>query len=302
MGMLATELRRMWSRRLVKLLGASVVLALLAGATIGFFNSSRDTASALQETRAQRRRAIQECESGGFQFPRQNRRGFDLEKACRRAVGTHQAPDPGLDYRQMQEVLLAISPPLAILCLLLGASFVGAEWQKETITTTLTWEPRRARLLAAKFAAVALAGFAFSVVMGLVLAASLWPVAALRGSTSDLDAAWLRSASGIGLRMALLGGLTAVVGCAIATVARNTTAALGVAFLYFAVLEGVIRGFRPGWQPWLLGDNAAQFVSGEPVGPAMASQTTLDVTVVLVVYAAVLMAIAMIFFKRRDVT
>jgi len=28
----------------------------------------------------------------------------------------------------------------------------------------------------------------------------------------------------------------------------------------------------------------------------------LDVTVVLVVYAAVLMAIAMIFFKRRDVT
>jgi len=32
----------------------------------------------------------------------------------------------------------------------IGASSIGAEWQARSITTLLTWEPRRARVLAAK--------------------------------------------------------------------------------------------------------------------------------------------------------
>jgi hypothetical protein len=102
--------------------------------------------------------------------------------------------------------------------------------------------------------------------------------------------------------VAAVGSLTAVAGSAIATVGRNTTAAVGVAFVYFAVLEGLIRGFRPMWQPWLLGDNAVQFLSNQPVGPAMSDKTMPDVALTLVLYAAAFVAIATLFFTRRDVT
>jgi hypothetical protein len=68
------------------------------------------------------------------------------------------------------------------------------------------------------------------------------------------------------------------------------------------VLEGLIRGFRPNWQPWLLGDNAAQFISAQPVGQAMASKSTVEVAITLLLYALAFVAIATVFFRSRDVT
>lgn len=300
--LLGNELRRMWSRRLLKLLGVMVLLVVVAGATIAFFHSSRDVAAARQRVQAQRQQELDACRRGDFHIPGQNRPGFDLDKACKRFIPKFAVTDPRWHYVQLRDVVLGTSPPLGILCLLLGASFIGAEWQRGTVTTELTWEPRRIRLLACKLVAVAIVGFCFTVAAEAMLAAALWPVAAFRGSVSGLDAAWVREVAGVALRAAAVGGLTAVVGCAIATVGRNTTAALGAAFVYFAVLEGFIRGFRPKWQPWLLGDNAAQFISNQTVGPAMADRTTLDVAVTLLLYALAFTAIAMLFFNRRDVT
>ena len=46
-----------------------------------------------------------------------------------------------------------------------------------------------------------------------------------------------------------------------AAVGRHTAAALGAVFIYTAVLEGLVRGFRPQWTPWLLGDNIVAFIS-----------------------------------------
>jgi len=122
------------------------------------------------------------------------------------------------------------------------------------------------------------------------------------GSTAGVDGAWARETAGLSVRIAAVGSLTAVMGCAIATVGRNTTAALAAAFVYFAVVEGLIRGFRPKWQPWLLGDNAGQFISGQPVGGAMADKSTFDVALALLLYAAVFVVVATGFFKTRDVT
>jgi ABC-type transport system involved in multi-copper enzyme maturation permease subunit len=297
-----TEIRRMRSRRLLGGLGAIVLLAIAVSASIAFFNSSRDTAAAARAARAERRDALAACERGEFHLPGQDQEGFDRAAACRKVVGRFEAPDPRWSYATLPEVLLGVSPLLGILSLVLGASFIGAEWQKGTMTTSLTWEPRRVRLLVAKLGAAALVCFGFALVTQVVLAGALWPVAALRGSTSGLDGTWAREVAGVALRVAVIGSLTAVAGGAIATVGRNTTAALGIAFVYFAVVEGLIRGFRPRWQPWLLGDNAAQFVSNQAAGPAMATKTTLEVAVVLLAYAALLVTAAAVFFTRRDVT
>ena len=301
-GMLAAELHRMWSRRLLRLLGVLALAVVLLGATITFFQSSRNAGALRRQAEAARQRDLAACERGEFNLPGQNREGFNLERACERVIGEYEVPDPRWHYVSLQGVLLGTSPLLAILCLLLGASFVGAEWQKGTITTTLTWEPRRVRLLATKLAAMAIVGMVFVFVMHLFLAAVMAVVALVAGSTAGVDGVWARETAGLSVRIAAVGSLTAVMGCAIATVGRNTTAALAAAFVYFAVVEGLIRGFRPKWQPWLLGDNAGQFISGQAAGEAMADKTTADVTLTLLLYAAVFMTLATIFFNRRDVT
>ena len=35
------------------------------------------------------------------------------------------------------------------------------------------------------------------------------------------------------------------------------------AFVYLAIVEGILRGFWQGWRAWLLGDNATMFVLGQ---------------------------------------
>lgn len=204
-------------------------------------------------------------------------------------------------YSELEDILLGISPPLSIICLVIGASGMGAEWQKGTVSTLLTWEPRRARLLGARFIAVATVLFLFSVFIQAFFAAVLWPVASMRGDTLGLDPAWLSSLASMVLRISTVGALTGIVGCSIATIGRHTAAALGVAFVYFAVVESLLRGLRPHWHPWLLGDNTAQFLSGTPISEQMAAKSTLDVLLVLAAYAALFITVAIVFFKTRDV-
>jgi ABC-type transport system involved in multi-copper enzyme maturation permease subunit len=297
--LLRTEVRRLWSRRLLKGLGSLVVLAVAAGAAITFLNSSRDLGATSRQMLAQRRDMIASCMRGDLEVPAQPNGRSNRRAACKRYIGDGAVGDPRWHYTKLRDVVLGASPILGILSLLLGASFVGAEWQRGTITTALTWEPRRIRLLVTKFAAVALVGVAFVVFSEAVLAGALWPVATSRGSTAGVTAGWIRSLVDTSLRVAAVGGLTAIVGCALATVGRNTTAALGVAFVYFAVLEGIIRGFRPGWRTWLLGDNAAQFIAGTTDQGLAKSDA--EVVATLLLYAVALVAIATAFFKGRDV-
>ena len=299
---LVAELHRMWSRRLLKVLGALVMVAMVVGAGITFVQSNRDAGALRRQAELEQRRTIQSCVRGDFDPPGRNRNGASRQSRCERFIGEDAVPDPRFQYVDLQAIILGTSPLLAILSLLLGASFVGAEWQKGTITTALTWEPRRVRLLATKFTAIALVGVAFVVLMHLFLAAVMGMVAVLAGDTEGVNGTWARETAGFSVRVAAVGGLTAVVGCAIATVGRNTTAALGVAFVYFGVLEGLIRGFRPKWQPWLLGDNAIQFISGQPGGGPIADKTTTAVALTLLLYAAVFITVAAVFFNRRDVT
>ena len=55
----------------------------------------------------------------------------------------------------------------------------------------------------------------------------------------------------------LLTVLVALLGFGLTNLIRNTGAALGVGFVYFAIVETAVRALRPAWQPWLLSTNAA---------------------------------------------
>ena len=88
---------------------------------------------------------------------------------------------------------------------------------------------------------------------------------------------------------------------ALATLGRNTAFALGAVFAWIAVIEGLIRGLRPGWAQYLWGENIATVVEWAQMkdveftrGPVLALGT-------IVVYTAVLVAAATIAFQRRDI-
>jgi ABC-type bacteriocin/lantibiotic exporter with double-glycine peptidase domain len=75
-------------------------------------------------------------------------------------------------------------------------------------------------------------------------------------------------------------------------------------FVYMAVIESLVRGFRPALSRFMLGDNIASFVSGTPI--ELNTRVPMAVTpgrggVVMLVYALVLTAVALVMLRTRDV-
>ena len=109
-------------------------------------------------------------------------------------------------------------------------------------------------------------------------------------------------------RVGFLSGVGAVVGFSIATVGRNTAAAVGAGFAYLAVLENLIRAWMPNLSKFLLGDNAGVFVTGESgqlscgfdAVSCELQHSTLDAAGILLMYALGLFLLAFAFFRRRD--
>jgi hypothetical protein len=125
------------------------------------------------------------------------------------------------------------------------------------------------------------------------------PSSATRGATEGTDASLVRSLVALDVRVVALSMFGAVLGLALATVTRNTGAALGISFVYLAIVEGLIRGLRPGWTAWLLGDNGSIFLIGRD-NPELA-RSVWSATLVLVVWSAAFVSVATATFLARDV-
>src|SRR3954454_11720609 len=117
-------------------------------------------------------------------------------------------------------ILLITVMPLVVGALLGGASVAGAEWRAGTVTTVLSWEPRRLRLHAARtascFAIAAVIGFVLQVVF---FAAAL-PAVIAHGSTAGTDWHWWLTLVAAMARIALLTGAVALLGVSMATIGR----------------------------------------------------------------------------------
>ena len=219
-------------------------------------------------------------------------------------VAIRSRPEVGADPRfpltMLPDILKGTSIPLIIAGWLLGASFIGADWRAGSITTLLTWEPRRARVIVAKVLACAVSVFVLAMALQAVLGGILSLDAVFRGTTEGVDASWWRETGGVALRAATLTSVSSVVGFAVASIGRNTAAALGAGFAYIAVVENLVRGLRPGWQRWLFTDNAAVFITGDNVSFTF-QRTMLQALALLAVYAAALFTVSVVMFRSRDV-
>jgi ABC-type transport system involved in multi-copper enzyme maturation permease subunit len=205
------------------------------------------------------------------------------------------------DLVGLPDVLMGASLVLVSVAWILGASSIGADWHAGHVTTILTWEPRRGRVMLAKIAATLTSVFVLSLVIQALLGAALAVAAAGAGSTAGADAAWLMESAGVALRVALLSTIFAGFGFGLASAGRNTAVALGVGFGYLVIVENLVRGLRPQWTPWLLTDNAGLFIVDSPIDFPLLARSTVGAGLYLAAVGAVLLLLASGLFRTRDV-
>jgi len=182
-----------------------------------------------------------------------------------------------------------------------GASVAGAEWKAGTIVTVLTWEPRRVRVHAARTAAAAVCAAVLAFALQLVLEAALLPAVLVNGTTAGVDGGWFVSVAGLMARISLVTALAAAVGVGLATLGRNTAAALAVAWGWMVIGENAIRAYKPSLGEHLLGNNAGAVLTWDTISGADFRRGPGAALATLVLYAAVVVAVAAWRFHRQDV-
>lgn len=321
MRLIGIEIRRGLARRSTRVL-VVIALGFIAFTGVLVFLSSRagvNTAADLADAARDRNDYINECVgSNGFGGELHLPPGQDLREACERTTGSVESylQDrrfkltelwPNEDQRQQQHdgdeggVLGVTAIFLVIGALMAAATFIGADWRFGTIATLLAWEPRRLRVFFAKAAAVAVVSLVIGVLLQSLVGLALLPSALWRGTTEGADSEWLGGVAGAVLRSAALGAGAALVGYAVAMIGRNTAAALGVAFGYVAIVEALIRGLKPQWQRWLIGDNSTVILFGKQIRDASFERTLMEATAIMVAYLALVLGAAALTFARRDV-
>lgn len=180
--LLRAELRRLSHRRLVMVLSALAVVAVIGCMAIAFFAHSQDVvgarADAIANAKSDRAVCLQEnlaepgpanpstaspddpgnANPGGPDGPVDP--GTAEEMCGPEITDLNQGgyfrdprflPDPGL---AMTSVVVGVGG--ALLAALIGATGVGADWSSRAMITLLTWEPRRLRLLGTRYVAIAM--------------------------------------------------------------------------------------------------------------------------------------------------
>ncbi len=212
--LLLVEFRRFFARDIVRLFGLILIGGIVL-ITIGSFLSSvpmapGQAAEADREIRASRTNMedqVRQCrKSQASSIPMQQvdaleqqgaspelverlRRDAERERTRRECLAQLQAGGNGrLVFARAygSSIQLAIFP-MALMSLAIGASLAGAEWTTGTVTTQLTWEPRRLRLFAVKVLAAALGILAAFVVVEGLIALSLMPGTLARGTFAGVD-------------------------------------------------------------------------------------------------------------------
>jgi ABC-2 type transport system permease protein len=300
--LLASELLRFRSRRLVVIMLGGVLGATGIGVVIAAWRSTPPTEEARAAAQAEVEQSFRLCMDD---FADEEVEG-SLEGFCREYAGnaTHYMPSH-LALLDLPQILEGISSITSILGLVVGASFVAASWQTGTISTIFTWEPRRLRWFTARILVLAAGVLVMTVLIVSFLSAGLALAAMLRGSTAGVGGEWWADVLTTSLRLSVAAAVAAVIGGAVAAIGRHTAAALGAVFIYTAVLEGLVRGFRPHWTPWLLGDNIVAFISWQATNFQLDSGSFVlspgRAVFVILGYAAVLLALAFTFVRTRDV-
>lgn len=324
-GLVGVELRRLWWRRLTK--AAVVAVVLFTGAMV--YNAY--TASAPE-------RLAQQLDD----FRTMTQQAPQMLEECKKqeAIERDRSGDPAVDFGCDQQqtptledmgLVLPVADVitegiakvgallLAFVALLLGASFVGAEFSTGSMGTWLTFAPRRLRVASSKLTAAALAGAGIAL-LGLVLGnLGARMVAVVNRPGDDLvlpDPPQLTDPLALlGLRVVALAVGAGIVGAALALLLRHTAAIIGVVLGYAVVVEGIaVQSFLQGrLQRWSVLHNIEAFVEkgstyfAESCTDARCDYTQHTITytqgwIFLLGVVVAIVAVGLVAFRRRDVS
>ena len=324
--LLLAEFRRLAARRFTKVVIGLGLIGYLIAVGLIWHNYDRTTPADIAQATAKRDQQIAQETT----YIEQCKSSVPIEEQAQQC-GVAPTPETlPIDYflgnqpfspSEVDDYALAVGVATAMLAFLLAATFIGAEWSSKNLVSWLFWEPRRLRVMAAKLLALLSSALALS-----ALAQLLWlgtakvllhyrglPVSSL-GPLAEHFWSHVRNAQ---LRAALLVLITALVGFSLASLMRNSAAALGVAFVYFAVVENVIRALNPDLQPYLFTTSIAAWIANEGltvygksvynpaqgyVMPREIHISNIHGGVMLLVFAGIATLAALAVFSRRDIS
>ena len=198
-------------------------------------------------------------------------------------------------------ILMIAGLPLLLGGVFGGATVLGAEWRAGTITTALTWEPRRLRLHAARLTSAFVLATVIAFILEVVFLLATVPAVLAHGSTAGTDGGWWIALVAAMVRIALLTGVAAVLAGSLATVGRGTTFALGAIFAWVAIVENLVRGWKPALQPHLIGDNISIVVTWAQLEGGDFTRDIHLAVAAVVAYCGVIAVVCAASFARRDI-
>lgn len=271
MSLLKVELRRFFARRSIRVGSIALVLAVIGATLFGVSEVNR-----VDEVRASlamnHRFDVQDWERDPESWREDciDRYLGDLgpEKAAEECAN---GPGPAApEVEASVDSLISgqfevLSPITFVFAFIIGALFVSAEFSAGTLSTWLTFEPRRGRVFTSKVNAALLGSLAFvvaacvlSLIIGLVLGLLLGlPVAGngyARISSDELP--------GYVLRTIGLAGLAAIAGAALSGLLRNAAAVIAAVFGAIIISDAILHEFVTRPERWLLSVNLSSFVWG----------------------------------------
>jgi hypothetical protein len=314
MRLFRSEFLRARSRRLVPMLIVAGLLGIIVAMGIAAITVDGPTDAEIASAQARYEKNLERClrndvaQQGGY-LP--SGRFVPVEELCQ----DMSAPSvSGVTLRDLNVIVQGISTFVVLLGVLLGASLGGADWTNNTMTTLLTWEPRRVFVFFTRALVVAIFVGAITAFLQVVFSAVYSLVAATVGNTLFLPVHfWTDVAATIG-RVSVVAMAMGLIAYVLAMIGRSTVSSLGALFGYLILFEGVIAGFRPSIQGSLVVRAGGVVVSQQPIldtsgaaysysdGPPPVLLSVHRAWVVVAVYVVVLGAISLVQYRRRDVT
>ncbi len=183
----------------------------------------------------------------------------------------------------------------SIFVLVLGILGMTSEFRHNTVTETFLVTPTRGQVVTAKLVTFAVVGLVFAVLASVVTVAVALPVLSSKGVDVTVGdyAGVLAGVAGVTVAYGLLG-------VAVGSLIRNSTAAVIVALAWTFIIEGLLIGLLPEVGRWLPG-GAASAVSGQSVPGSEFLAPAVGV-LLLVAYVLVFSAAGTRFVVRRDIT
>ncbi|MBX7264972.1 ABC transporter permease subunit [Micromonospora sp. Llam7] len=250
MSLFRTELRRLAKRRFARWMTAGGLLVLVLVAAGMFFSNQKigpeQWAAAERRAEQQYQEQVRWAETERANCERAKASGAnvdyyppdcaDISPPPRESIEAEWFLPSTFDFREtFGELLIPLAAILGMVGFVVGASFVGAEWNTGGMMNLLLWRPKRLTVLLTKLGALLTGLVALALPATAAWFGSMWLIANWRGSTAGMTSGTWQSFLLTGLRGIVLALVAATVGFALASLGRHTAMALGGAIAVMVV-------------------------------------------------------------------